>query len=451
MDLLQTIFFMLVALGILVTFHEFGHFWVARRCGIKVLRFSVGFGTPLFRWHDRLGTEFVIAALPLGGYVKMVDEREGNVATEDLPYAFTQKTVWQRMAVVIAGPMANFALAVLAYWLIYSLGVTGMAPIVDSVAPGSVAERAGLQRGQEIVAVDGKPTPIWQALNEQLVGRIGESGAISFTVKLRDETQTYDYQGQLETWLMEADQPDPIGGLGLTLYTPPILPVAGNVIGGDPADQAGLVAGDRILKADGIVMDDWISWVDYVRARPSVAIELSVQRDDEVFTTSLVPRQVDDEDGNPIGQVGMAVQMPDWPEEMIRKTNYSLFGALGRGVEQTWNMSVLILDSVKKMLTGLISSKHLSGPITIAKVAGASAQYGFTAYLGFLAFLSVSLGVLNLLPIPVLDGGHLMYYVIEAIKGKPVSEKIQIVGFRIGMFLVIGLMLLALYNDLMRL
>lgn len=451
MDLLQTIFFMLVALGILVTFHEFGHFWVARRCGIKVLRFSVGFGTPLVRWHDRLGTEFVIAALPLGGYVKMVDEREGNVSVEDKPYAFTQKSVWQRMAVVIAGPMANFVLAVLVYWLIYSLGVTGMAPVIDSVVPGSVAERAGLQRGQEIVAVDGKPTPTWQALNEQLVGRIGETGAISFTVKPRDNIQTYEYQGQLETWLMEADQPDPIGGLGLTLYTPPIFPIAGDIIPGDPADQAGLVAGDRVLKADGIVMEDWISWVDYVRARPSVSIELSVQRDDEVFTTSLVPRQVEDEDGNPIGQVGMAVKMPEWPEEMVRKTNYSLFGALGRGVEQTWNMSVLILDSVKKMLTGLISSKHLSGPITIAKVAGASAEYGFTAYLGFLAFLSVSLGVLNLLPIPVLDGGHLVYYMIEAIKGKPVSEKIQMIGFRIGMFLVIGLMLLALYNDLMRL
>ena len=451
MDLLQTIFFMLVALGILVTFHEFGHFWVARRCGVKVLRFSVGFGTPLVRWHDKLGTEFVIAALPLGGYVKMVDEREGNVAAEDLPYAFTQKSVWQRMAVVIAGPAANFVLAILVYWLIYSLGVTGMAPVIDSVTPGSVAERAGLQQGQEIVAVDGKPTPTWQALNEQLVGRIGETGSISFTAKQPDTIQTYEYRGQLETWLMEADQPDPIGGLGLTLYTPPILPVAEEITSGGPADQAGLVAGDRILEADGTVMGDWISWVNYVRARPAVAIELSVQRGEDIFTTNLVPNQVNDDDGKAIGQVGMSVRMPEWPEHMIRKTDYSLFGALGRGVEQTWSMSVLILDSVKKMLTGLISSKHLSGPITIAKVAGASAQYGFTAYLGFLAFLSVSLGVLNLLPIPVLDGGHLMYYMIEAIKGKPVSEKIQMIGFRIGMFLVIGLMLLALYNDLMRL
>lgn len=451
MELLQTVFFTLVALGVLVTFHEFGHFWVARRCGIKVLRFSVGFGTPLFRWRDRLGTEFVLAILPLGGYVRMVDEREGNVPEADLPYAFTRKPVWQRMAVVAAGPLANFVLAVLLYWVVYAMGVTGIAPVIGSLKPDSVAERAGLEAGQEIVAVDGEPTPTWQALNERLVRRIGESGPISFRVTLPEDSLQYEYQGELRDWLNDAEQPDPIAGLGIVLYSPQILPVAAEIVPGDPADRAGLMSGDQILSADGEPMTDWSSWVNYVRARPGQQIGLLVKRGEDRIETTVVPKVSVAEDGAKIGQVGMSVRVPEWPKEMIRQSDYNLFEALGQGLSQTWNTSILILDSVKKMLVGLISAKHLSGPITIAKVAGASAQYGLTAYLGFLAFLSVSLGVLNLLPIPVLDGGHLMYYIIEAVKGRPVSEKIQMIGFRIGMFLVIGLMLLALYNDLMRL
>lgn len=451
MELVQTIFFTLVALGILVTFHEFGHFWVARRCGIKVLRFSVGFGTPLLRWRDKLGTEFVVAALPLGGYVRMVDEREGNVAEADLPFAFTRKPVWQRMAVVAAGPLANFVLAILIYWAVYALGVTGIAPVIGAVSSGSIADAAGLQAGQEIIAIDGEPTPTWQALNEKLVKRIGESGGITFSAKMPEDSLPSDYQGELQDWLADSDEPDPVAGLGITLYTPQILPIANDVLPGEPAERAGLQAGDRILSADGESIDDWTAWVNFVRARPGQSIELRVQRGEERFETTVVPKEFVDESGEKIGQVGMSVRIPEWPKGLIRETDYSMLAALGRGVEQTWNTSALILDSVKKMLMGLISAKHLSGPITIAKVAGASAQYGLTSYLGFLAFLSVSLGVLNLLPIPVLDGGHLMYYIIEAVKGTPVSEKVQMMGFRVGMFLVIGLMLLALYNDLMRL
>ncbi len=451
MELLQTIFFTLVALGILVTFHEFGHFWVARRCGIKVLRFSVGFGTPLFRWRDKLGTEFVVALLPLGGYVRMVDEREGNVSAEDLPYAFTRKPVWQRMAVVAAGPLANFLLAVLLYWFVYAMGVTGIAPVIGSLTPDSVADQAGLEPGQEIVAIDGEPTPTWQALNEQLVRRIGETGPITFTVKQPQDTLQYEYTGELNDWLNEAEEQNPVAGLGIVLFSPQILPIAEEVVPGDPADQAGLLFGDQILTANGEAMADWSTWVNYVRARPGQKIELLIKRGEGRFETTVVPKATTAEDGAEIGQVGMSVHIPEWPEDMIRQSNYNLLEAFGQGVAQTCNTSLLILDSVKKMLMGLISAKHLSGPITIAKVAGASAQYGLTAYLGFLAFLSVSLGVLNLLPIPVLDGGHLMYYIIEALKGTPVSEKIQMVGFRIGMFLVIGLMLLALYNDLLRL
>jgi regulator of sigma E protease len=347
--------------------------------------------------------------------------------------------------------LANFLLAILVYWIVYSMGVSGIAPVIGSLVPDSVAEQAGLEVGQEIVAVDGEPTPTWQALNEQLVRRIGETGSITFSVKEPGDSLQYEYEGELQDWLNDADEPDPVSGLGIVLYSPQVLPVAEEVVAGEPADKAGIHPGDQIISADGEPMPDWSAWVNYVRARPEQPIALVVQRGDDRIDTTVVPKLTVIEDGSKVGQVGMSVRLPEWPESMIRKSSYGLFEALGQGVAQTWNTSLLILDSVKKMLMGLISAKHLSGPITIAKVAGASAQYGLTAYLGFLAFLSVSLGVLNLLPIPVLDGGHLMYYIIEAVKGTPVPEKVQMVGFRIGMFLVIGLMLLALYNDLMRL
>jgi len=237
----------------------------------------------------------------------------------------------------------------------------------------------------------------------------------------------------------------------LVPYSPKLLPVADDVVAGDPASTAGLMTDDRVLSADSVVMEDWSAWVTYVRARPDQPIEIEVARGEQTFLAIIVPKKVVVEDGTVIGQVGMSVKIPEWPKGMIRKMDYGPLEAVTQAFQQTWDTSVLILDSVKKMMIGLISAKHLSGPITIAKVAGAAAQYGLSTYLGFLAFLSVSLGVLNLLPIPVLDGGHLMYYLIEIVKGAPVSEKVQMIGFRVGMFLIVGLMMLALYNDLMRL
>ncbi|MGV6808159.1 MAG: RIP metalloprotease RseP [bacterium] len=450
MELLQTLFFTAIALGVLVTFHEFGHFWVARKCGVKVIRFSVGFGTALAKWRDKQGTEFVIAALPLGGYVKMVDEREGNVAAEDLSCAFNRKSVWKRMAIVLAGPVANFLLAIAAYWLVFLNGVQGLAPIVGQVEPGSIAAIAGVQSGDEIVAVDGQETESWQALREQLIYRIGESGELNISVKQGTAQDVYELQAPLDRWLSDAAEIDPLEGLGIRPFQPQVKPIADAISPDSPSEKSGLKAGDEIVQADGAPMNDWETWVDYVRARPGQEIQIVYLRDGTERSAVLVPESVEDASGDAYGQVGMAVLLPEWPEDMIRTREFGVIEAFGAAVTKTGETSVMILDSIKKMLEGLISAKHLSGPITIAKVAGTSAQYGFVAYISFIAFLSVSLGVLNLLPIPVLDGGHLLYYIVEAIKGSPVSEKIQMAGFRIGVVLVVGLMVIAFYNDLMR-
>ncbi|OUS10327.1 RIP metalloprotease RseP [Gammaproteobacteria bacterium 54_18_T64] len=450
MAFLQMVFYTLIVLGVLVSFHEFGHFWVARRCGIKVLRFSIGFGTPLFRWRDRHDTEFVIAALPLGGYVKMVDEREGNVADADIPFAFNRKTVWQRMATVAAGPLANFLLAVLLYWVIYMLGVQGVAPVIGGVTPGSVAENAGLEAGQEILAVDGEPTPTWQTLGERLVHRIGDEGEIRFTVSYADSNLQYDSAASLVGWQVDAKVPDPIGSLGIELYRPAVLPLVDAVTPGGPADRAGFLSGDMLLSADGVAMVDWYAWVEHVRSRPGQTIAALVERDGQTQTLSVTPRRVE-QGGEVFGQVGVSVVTPEWPEDFFRETRYGPGGAFVKGLSQTWSTTQMIFNSIGKMLSGALSVEHLSGPITIAKVASKSADYGLVAFLQFMALLSVSLGVLNLLPVPVLDGGHLLYYVVEAVKGSPVSMRVQEVGQQFGLFFIIGLMVLALYNDLLRL
>lgn len=450
MGILQTVFFTLIALGVLVTIHEFGHFWVARRCGVKVLRFSIGFGTPLLRWSDRQGTEYVIAALPLGGYVKMADEREGEIAPDELDSAFNRKSVWQRMAIVVAGPLANFILAVFFYWVIFLLGVSGVAPVVGSVAPDSIADRAGIEAGHEIIAVDHRTTATWQAVAERLITRIGESGEVA--IQVRDSSgREFERRARIHQWLSSADEPDVLGSFGIDFYRPDFLPRVGQVQAGSPAQQAGLQPGDTVVSADGQAMNEWQQWVDYVRSRPGERIELQLERESELVTVHLVPEEHVAEDGSVYGLVGVIAEPPEWPEHMIHKVQYGPLAAVSHAMVKTGETTVMILDSIKKMVQGLISPKHLSGPITIAKVAGASAEYGLVSYLGFLALLSVSLGVLNLLPVPVLDGGHLMYYLIEAFKGSPVSEKVQMAGYRVGLFLVMGLMVLAFYNDLMRL
>ncbi len=451
MDMLYTIAITLGTLAVLVAVHEFGHFWVARRCGVKVLRFSIGFGTPLWRRQDRLGTEYSIAAIPLGGYVKMLDEREGEVPADELDRAFNRKPVLQRIAIVSAGPLANFLLAIAAFWLLFLGGESGYAPVIGEVRHGSVAEVAGLEPGQEILAVDGESTPTWQALSFRLLDRIGDSGSIRFTVKYPDSDVTYDSEGRLDRWLAEQEEPDLFAGLGITLYTPPVPPVVEEVVPDGAAARIGMLPGDRILRADGTDMPRWLDWVQYVRARPGQPIDLEYERDGRLLHAQIVPESVTGEEGQVIGRVGLAVRPPEMPPEMLRKFERGPLEALGAGIERTGELVGFTLNSIQKMVMGLISPKNLSGPITIAKVATASAKSGLESYISFLALLSVSLGVLNLLPIPVLDGGHLLFYTLELLAGRPVPERIQALGYQVGLLLVLGIMFLALYNDFSRL
>ncbi|KNC06292.1 sigma E protease regulator RseP [Pseudomonas sp. RIT-PI-a] len=449
MSALYMIIGTLVALGVLVTFHEFGHFWVARRCGVKVLRFSVGFGTPLLRWHDRQGTEFVVAAIPLGGYVKMLDEREGEVPVDQADQSFNRKSVRQRIAIVAAGPAANFLLALVFFWLLAMLGTQQLKPVVGSVEPGSIAATAGLMAGGEIVAVDGESTAGWAAVNLQMVRRLGETGSLQLTVRGPGSDAETTRSLALSQWLQGSEEPDPIRSLGIRPWRPALEPILAELDPNGPAQSAGLRNGDRLLALDGQPLGDWQQVVDLVRQRPDSRIVLRVERDNAQLDVPV--NLVSKGEGKATGYLGAGVKPVEWPPQMLREVSYGPLDAVVEGARRTWTMSVLTLDSLKKMLFGELSVKNLSGPITIAKVAGASAQSGFGDFLNFLAYLSISLGVLNLLPIPVLDGGHLLFYLIEWVRGRPVSDRVQGWGIQIGISLVVGVMLLALINDLGRL
>ena len=451
MDLLHTLFFTVVTLGILVTIHEWGHFFVARRCGVKVLRFSVGFGKAFYTWRDKQGTEFAIAAIPLGGYVKMLDEREGEVPAEQQHLTFNRKPVLQRIAIVAAGPLVNLIFAFIAYWVMSVVGVSTVAPVIGQVAEQSYAARAGVPVNSEIVAIDGHTVKDWNQVNLRLAARVGETGEVALRVKAPESTLLEDYIIRLDDWRFDIEKQSPVAALGLTPWRPVPEAVLEYVVEDSPAAKAGLQSGDRIVQVENRAVENWYQLVEAVKANPQQPLLLDVMRDGATIAVTVIPQAKTDEQGQTFGYMGAAAQPAEWPEAYKRTLRYDLIDAIAVAFKDTLQMIVLILDSIWKMIEGAISVKNLSGPITIANVASASAESGLETYISFLAYLSISLGILNLLPIPVLDGGHLLYYTIELIRGKPVSERVQVFGLKIGMLLLFSVMFVAIFNDIARL
>jgi regulator of sigma E protease len=448
---LYTVASFLVALGVLITVHEFGHFWVARRLGVKVLRFSIGFGKPLWKRTGRIdGTEYVIAALPLGGYVKMLDEREEPVAEAELPRAFNRKSLAVRSAIVAAGPIANFLFALFAYWLVFVSGETGLRPLVGKVAEGSVAAASGFRPGDELMAVGERATPTWEAAVYAFLAETLDAGDLAVRVRAEGEPERLlRLPGERMPGLTEDGRI--LESIGLSPLRPPLAPVIGELLPGEPAQLAGLLPGDEILSADGVPISDWSDWVDYVQARPGTPIRIELLRAGATFTLDITPARILSDSGA-IGRIGASVRVdPELYAGYRIELRYGPLQALGAAAQRSWDLSVLMVKMLGRMLIGEVSVKNLSGPITIADSAGKSASYGWVQFVKFLAVVSLSLGVLNLLPIPVLDGGHLLFFLIEAVKGSPLSERAMAHAQQFGLLILLALMSLAFYLDIVRL
>lgn len=448
--MIQNILSIVISLGVLITFHEFGHFFVARRCGVKVLRFSVGFGKPIYRYVGKTGTEFTLAMIPLGGYVRMLDEREGDVPSSLKDQAFNRKNVWQRIAIVAAGPIANFILAILIYALVALLGVKSVAPKIGQIESGSPIAQTEIQSGDELFSIAGEKVASWEDVNLVLAGLIGERRTIIVRYQVDGLAAQQEGTVQLNDWPTDVESNNLVRSFGVSPWQPRVLPIIDQVINDGAAFAAGFQVGDEIIEIDNKPVRNWQQVIASVQANPNKVLSVKVKRNQSINELLLRPKSTE-RNGDIIGYAGLAVVPPEWDESLIRERNYGLLESFSYGVAQTSKMISLTISSIGKMLQGLISVDNLSGPITIAKVASASAESGLQSFLKFMAYLSVSLGVLNLLPIPMLDGGHLLFFGIEATRRKPVSEKIQSMAYRVGASLLFALMAIAIFNDIARL
>jgi len=451
MSILHTIVSFAVALGVLIVVHEFGHYLVARLCNVKVLRFSVGFGPGLFSWRSgRDRTEWTVATVPLGGYVKMLDEREAPVEAVDLPRAFNRQSVGRRFLIVLAGPVFNFLFAVAVYSGLYMHGLPEARPIVGRPPAGTLAQAAGLRAGETVRAIDGHPVRTWQELRWRVVEAAVQREALHLEVS--------DRSGRLDTVVLDLSrlpkdeaESDILERVGLRLFEPPLAPIMGEIVSGSPAQRAGLRPGDRVVAAAGRPVHTWQELVEAVRERPGRPLALIVERDGHRVSLEVHPEPITLK-GERIGHIGAAPRLPALNVDRIFvRVQYAPAIAIAKAVGKTYDIAWFSLKVLGKMLIGEVSWKNLSGPVTIADFASQSAQLGLIAYLSFLALISISLGVLNLLPIPLLDGGHLMYYTIEKIKGSPVPERVMELGQRVGLALLLILMAFAFYNDINRL
>ena len=441
----------ILLLGPLIAIHEFGHYFVARKLGVKVLVYSIGFGPTILKWTSKKsGIQYQLSALPLGGYVKMLDEREENVAEADLPYAFNRQHPWKRIAIVAAGPLINLIFAILLFWLLFLHSQEQLNTRVGKVLADTPAAAAQMQVGDKITAIDGTPVTTWEKLNFALVDRVGETGKIQVQAERAGEIKTFSLA--IRNFLNDQSQ-SPLDILGFTPYRPQIPAIVSKLSEDGAAIRQGMQVGDQIIAIDGVKMNDWYDVVQVVQASPEKLLKVDVLRNNQVQQLEVMPQGKRDNMGNVSGVLGVQSDPGKIviPEDFKQTIQYSPSEALFMAVDKTGQLSSMILNSIVKMVRGLIGLDNLSGPITIAKVAGQSAEMGWQTFISFMALMSVSLGILNLLPIPMLDGGHLVYYFIELIRGKPVSEQIQLVGLKIGMVLLGSMMLLALFNDIMRL
>lgn len=441
----------IVALGVLITFHEFGHYFVARLCGVKVLRFSVGFGKPIYAYKSRkTGTEFALALIPLGGYVKMLDEREGNVPSSLRDQTFNNKSVAQRFAIVAAGPIANFLLAIILYFFVASLGIQTVVPKLAGIVPESPMAQTNMPIGAEITQLNGVKVHSWEDVNLSLADLIGQSGRFTVRYLPQDSNIEEEADFSLDRWLAGSESNNLISAAGMLPWRPVVEPVIAEVIVEGAAAKAGFQSKDVVKRVNADSIQDWQAFVLWVQKSPGAALNVEVERNGASLSLVLTPDSRD-VDGVVTGFAGLAVEPPKYGNADLRVREFNAAQALSYGIDHTWMMTTLTFSSIGKMIQGLISLDNLSGPITIAKVASASAESGLQSFLKFMAYLSVSLGVLNLLPIPMLDGGHLLFFGIEAIRRKPVSERVQGVAYRLGASLLFAMMAVALFNDIARL
>ncbi len=449
MGILWNLAAFIIALGILITVHEFGHFWVARKCGIHVERFSIGFGKALWRRTDRQGTEYVIALIPLGGYVKMLDERVSPVSPEHRHMAFNNKTIGQRAAVVSAGPIANFLLAVVVYWLVFIIGVPAIRPVIADIKPDSIAAQANISSGMELKSVDGIETPDWNSVRFALIGKIGDE---NLTVQVIPPGSSHPVEKilDLQQWRFNPDKQDPVLSLGIMPVSPRLDSLLENVTPGTAAEKAGLQKGDRIVKVNGQEIDAWHTFTSFVSNNPNVPLELSVDRGGHIISLSMTPEVRQQARGKEVGFAGVELRVIPLADEYKIVQQYGPFSAIYQAGDKTWQLMRLTVSMMGKLIVGDVKVNNLSGPISIAKGAGVSADSGLVYYLMFLALISVNLGIINLVPLPVLDGGHLLFLIIEKIKGGPVSERVQDFSYRIGAIVLVLLMGLALFNDFSR-
>ncbi|HHX8646862.1 MULTISPECIES: sigma E protease regulator RseP [Vibrio diabolicus subgroup] len=441
----------IVALGILVAVHEFGHFWVARRCGVKVEKFSIGFGKSIWSKVGKDGTEYSISMIPLGGYVKMVDSRVDEVPEHEKHLAFDKKPLWKRTSIVAAGPIFNFLFAIFAYWLVFLIGIPAVKPVIGEVTPNSIVAEAGIESGMELKSISGIKTPDWESVNMGLISHIGDD-LMTVTLTSANEvgsevTKTLD----LREWEFDPETQSAMQSLGFAPYTPEIYRVIEQVSQGGAAEKAGVFPGDEIVAIGEQRVTEWKQVVEAVRSNPDTPIELTVLRQGYEQTLTLTPGSRELANKEVVGFAGIAPKVAEWPESYRFDLQFGVFESVGKAVDKTGQVIGLTISMLKKLIVGDVGLNNLSGPISIAKGAGATADYGLVYFLGFLALISVNLGIINLVPLPMLDGGHLLFFAIEAVIRRPVPERVQEMGFRIGGAIIFSLMALALFNDFTRL